>query len=367
MIPTATAGVLVYGGARVIDGTLTIGDVMMFSTYLLMLLGPLETLVSTASSVQGHLAAFDRMLGLLREPREFAGLPSGRTLQAAAVRGEIVLENVSYRYPKQRSDKKPSSTASHTSQVAALHESTTQEVSVQEAPLVLSNISLRIPAGSTVALVGPSGGGKTTLCNLIARFDDPTSGRITLDGANLKEIDVQSYRSLLGIVEQDVFLFDGTIAQNIAYGKRDATHSQIVSAAKAAAAHDFISEIEAGYDAVIGERGVRLSGGQKQRLAIARALLASPRILLLDEATSSLDSASERQIQASLQELRKGRTCITIAHRLSTIRSSDLIVVLEDGAIADQGTHEELLLRGGLYAHLVSLQHEGKIPELARE
>jgi ATP-binding cassette subfamily B protein/subfamily B ATP-binding cassette protein MsbA len=360
LIPTATAGVLVYGGSRVVDGSLTIGDVMMFSTYLLMLLGPLETLVSTASGVQTNLAAFDRFLALLSEPTEFCDAPQGKALEARSVRGEIRVSNVSYRYPSPRSPKPQASGGTDAAKA-------TGAPSPPEAPppaFVLSGVSFTIPAGSTLALVGPSGSGKTTLCNLIARFDDPTSGVITLDGTDLRDIRVSDYRSLLGIVEQEVFLFDGSISDNIAYAKRDATREEIIAAARAAAAHEFILQVEGGYDAVIGERGVRLSGGQRQRLAIARALLANPRILILDEATSNLDSESEQRIQASLAALRSGRTCITIAHRLSTIRSADRILVLDKGTIAEQGTHAQLLAAGGLYAKLVGLQQDGKIPEL---
>ncbi|MCA9274054.1 MAG: ATP-binding cassette domain-containing protein, partial [Phycisphaerales bacterium] len=198
--------------------------------------------------------------------------------------------------------------------------------------------------------------GKTTLCNLVARFYDPTEGTIRLDGTNLRDIDVDSYRRLLGIVEQDVFLFDGTIAENIAYAKRDAPMEAIEHAAKLANAHEFIVETEKGYNTLIGERGVRLSGGQKQRLAIARAILADPVLLILDEATSNLDSRSEALIQRSLADLMQGRTSIVIAHRLSTIRHADVIAVLEKGRLIELGTHDELLAEGGLYAAYLKMQ-----------
>jgi ATP-binding cassette subfamily B protein/subfamily B ATP-binding cassette protein MsbA len=221
---------------------------------------------------------------------------------------------------------------------------------------VLQAIDLEISAGQTVALVGRSGAGKTTLCNLVARFYDPTSGGITYGGTDLRDIDVTSYRSLLGIVEQDTFLFDGTIADNIAYGRRDATLDEIIEAAKQANAHGFISELPKGYESMIGERGVKLSGGQRQRLTIARAILADPRILILDEATSNLDTESERLIQSSLRELMLGRTSFVIAHRLSTIRHADRILVIESGRIVEQGTHDELMAHSGRYRQMVDLQ-----------
>jgi len=221
---------------------------------------------------------------------------------------------------------------------------------------VLSDINLEVEPGSVIALVGRSGAGKTTLCNLIARFYDPTEGTIRLDGVDLRDIDVESYRRLLGIVEQDVFLFDGTVAENIAYAARHATVAEIVNAARVANADEFIDDLPDGYETLIGERGVRLSGGQRQRLAIARAILADPAIFILDEATSNLDSKSERLIQSALATLMRGRTSFVIAHRLSTVRSADRILVLEGGSIIEAGSHEELLALAGSYSEMVELQ-----------
>jgi len=327
MIPLASVGVLVYGGLGVINGTLTIGDVMMFSAYLIMLLAPMETLASTATASQNNLAGFDRFLDLLEEQREFGDDDQGARLQRDRVAGAVTLRDVHFAYPD----------------------------SDQEA---LSGISLDVGAGETIALVGASGAGKTTLCNLVARFYDPTSGTIELDGVDLRDINLTDYRSLLGIVEQDIFLFDGTIAQNIAYADPNASHEQIENAARVANAHGFITDTERGYRTRIGERGIRLSGGQKQRIAIARAVLADPRILILDEATSSLDTASERLIQRSLDRLMRGRTSFVIAHRLSTIRNADRIVVIEDGAITEVGPHAALIDSDGHYARLLRMQVE---------
>jgi len=343
MIPAASALVLAYGGTQVLRGNLTIGDVMMFSTYLLMLLGPLETLTSTAANVQGNLAALDRVLDLLSEPREFEGERDGRVVQRGQVRGEIEARDLWFTYPRV-----PPRAPVRGTGVDAPKPTPPEPV--------IRGISFTARAGTTTALVGVSGSGKTTLCNLIARFYDPGQGAVLLDGCDLREIDVHAYRSLLGIVEQDVFLFDGTIAENIAYARRDATWEAIGDAARAANADVFIQALDHGYDTMIGERGVRLSGGQKQRIAIARALLADPRILILDEATSNLDSESEAMIQRSLATLMRGRTCFVIAHRLSTIRHADQILVLDQGRVIESGTHDQLLSAGGRYADLLKLQ-----------
>ncbi|HYE60949.1 MAG TPA: ABC transporter ATP-binding protein [Phycisphaerales bacterium] len=354
LIPAASAGVLIYGGTQVLKGKLTIGDVMMFSTYLLMLLGPMETLTATATLIQNNLAALDRVLDLLHEEPEFHGQRTGKLVSRATAKGDIELRDVWFSYPRAAKKTAVEALAANTQTV----DNGQAKTSAEPEP-VIKGVSLKVRAGETIALVGPSGSGKTTLCNLIARFYDPTSGSVLFDGTDLRDTDVRSYRSLLGIVEQDVFLFDGTIAQNIAYARRDVSEQEITDAAKMANADGFIRELDKGYNTLIGERGVRLSGGQKQRIAIARALLADPLILILDEATSNLDSESEALIQRSLTTLMQGRTSFVIAHRLSTVRSADRIAVLEAGKLIELGTHDELTALGGRYADLLRLQVEG--------
>ena len=338
VIPVASAALLLYGGWQILSdaeavakGTLpssqafTTGNLVMFLSYLGWLLGPLATLAESATSFQNGLAGLDRVIDLSKEPREFAENQGSFHVSPATVKGAITLRDVSFKYPN--SDK-----------------------------LVLDSITLDVAPGQMVALIGPSGAGKTTLSNLIARFYDPTSGTIALDGTDLKQIHLDDYRGLLGIVEQDIFLFDGTIGQNIGYSRRDVTKEQILEAAKQANAHDFIAGFAKGYDTLIGERGVKLSGGQRQRIAIARALLADPRILILDEATSNLDTESERLIQTSLHRLMQGRTSFVIAHRLSTIAHADLIVVIDHGRVIEQGRHADLMSRSGRYQEMVEMQ-----------
>ena len=325
LIPVASAGLLFYGGMRVISGHISVGDLMMFLVYLLMLLEPLAALATSATQFQNSLSGLDRILDLLAEPREMLSTRDSIRVTKSNVRGDMTFEDVTFLYPG--------------TETAAL-----------------SNVRLQVRAGQTVALVGPSGAGKTTLCNLVARFYDPTSGRVTLDGNDLKAYDVETFRALLGVVEQDVFLFDGTIAQNIAYSRKQATPEEIRNAAEVANALEFIDRLPNGINSVIGERGVRLSGGQRQRLAIARAVLADPKLLVLDEATSNLDTESEQLIQQSLGRLMKGRTCFVIAHRLSTIAGADLIVVVENGQILQTGTHQELMDLGGKYRTMVEQQ-----------
>ena len=325
LIPIASAGLLFYGGSRVISGHMSIGDLMMFLVYLLMLLEPLAALASSATQFQNSLSGLDRVLDLLEESREMESTPDSIRADRRSIQGNMAFEDVTFLYPG--------------TQTAALND-----------------VRLIVKAGQTVALVGPSGAGKTTLCNLVARFYDPTSGRVTLDGRDLKDYDVESFRALLGVVEQDVFLFDGTIARNIAYSRKQATPEEIRRAAEVANALEFIDRLPNGMNSLIGERGVRLSGGQRQRLAIARAVLADPKLLILDEATSNLDTESEQLIQQSLGRLMKGRTSFVIAHRLSTIAGADLIVVVENGRILQTGTHHELMELGGKYRTMVEQQ-----------
>lgn len=355
MIPLASAALMLYGGYQVLQGELTVGDLMMFLAYLLMLLEPVAVLASSAADLQNGLSALDRVLDLLEEPREMAPPARPAAIDRERVAGRIALEDVTFRYEVRPARAAGSNGKPRGSEDAS---SASDDASPAE-EFALRNVSLIAEPGETVALVGRSGAGKTTLCNLVARFYDPTGGRVTLDGTDLREFDVEEYRSLLGIVEQDVFLFDGTVAENIAYARREATREEIERAAAAANAHEFIAKLADGYETLIGERGVKLSGGQRQRLAIARALLADPKILILDEATSNLDTSSERLIQQALTTLMAGRTTFVIAHRLSTIAHADKIAVLEDGRLTELGTHEELMAAGGAYRDMVVLQTEG--------
>ena len=325
IIPLASTGLLLYGGYQIIHGELTLGDLMMFLVYLTMLLDPLATIAGSAVGFQNNLAGLDRILDVLEIENELPTKPNAVSISKRTSPGAISIRDVTFRYPGTETD-------------------------------VLQQVTLEIQPGETVALVGRSGAGKTTLTNLIARFYDPTQGSILLDGRDLRDLNLDSFRALLGIVEQEVFLFDGTIAENISYARRDCSSQDLVMAAGAAAAHEFIEKLPDGYDSIIGERGVKLSGGQRQRLAIARAILSDPKILILDEATSNLDSESEQLIQQSLQELLQDRTAFVIAHRLSTIRNADKIVVLESGRIIEVGTHQELLDHGGRYQDMVRLQ-----------
>lgn len=370
LVPVSSVAVLMYGGWRVINGGISVGELMAFSAYIFMLLGPIESLVSTASGIQTNLAGFDRTLELLDEPVEFADSPAVEggggggggggplVLTRGSTRGRVTLDGVGFAYSKPRGARHDGVSEAEGPEMAGAGAGAGGGGGGRLAP-VLHGITLDVAPGETIALVGPSGSGKSTLCNLIARFYDPTRGSVRLDGVDLRRIEIDSYRRLLGIVEQDVFLFDGTVAENIAYARRHATSRDIREAAEIANASRFIEELEHGYGTLIGERGVRLSGGQKQRLAIARAVLADPRILILDEATSSLDAESERLIQLSLGRLMKGRTSFVIAHRLSTIRHADRIVVLDRGRVIEIGPHEELIAAGGRYAELLRLQLEG--------
>jgi ATP-binding cassette, subfamily B, bacterial len=313
-----------FGGYLNIVASASIGDIMAFQWYMFLLLNPVWSIVNSFSELQRSLAAMERVFEVLSMPADKPDRPDAQL--APRVVDEIALEHVEFEY--------------------------------REGRPVVRDFNVTVPGGSVVALVGRSGAGKTTVTDLVARFHDPTKGRILVNGSDIRDFRLASYRSLLAIVQQDVFLFDGSARDNIAYGRHNATAAEIEDAARRANAHEFIEKLPEGYDTFVGERGVKLSGGQQQRLAIARAILASPQILILDEATSNLDTASEQLIQASMAELLAGRTTFVIAHRLSTVRRANLILLMEDGRIIERGTHEELMAARGIYYEMVLRQAE---------
>ena len=313
---------LVFGGWLIAKGLMEPADLAMYALYIGIFINPIQILVELIEMMQKGLAGFRRFLEVMDTAPEIKDPPDAREL--TDVKGRVCYEDVSFHY------------------------------SDDDTP-VLSHVSFEIPAGRSIALVGPSGSGKTTICSLLPRFYDVTGGRITIDGKDVRTLSLKSLRSQIGMVQQDVYLFSGTIRDNIAYGRPGASMDEIIEAARRANIHDFISELPDGYDTFVGERGARLSGGQKQRISIARVFLKNPPVLILDEATSALDNESERWIQQSLEELSRDRTTITIAHRLSTIRNADEIIVITEDGIAERGTHESLLAKGGIYAHYYNL------------
>ena len=322
IMPLAQVTIIGFGGYLVVKGQATLGVLIAFQGYVWRLLEPVMQIASSISETQRGLAAMERVFDVFDKPEEKPDLPGA--VEAPARVDQIRFEGVSFAY--------------------------------REDVPVLRDFNLTVPGGSVVALVGVSGAGKTTVTDLLARFYDPSAGKITLNGVDLRQIRLKSFRRLLGIVQQEVFLFDGSVRENIAYGRSEASEAEVLDAARRANADEFIRRLPEGYDTLIGERGVKLSGGQRQRLSIARALLADPKTLILDEATSSLDTESEQLIQASIDELLRDRTTFIIAHRLSTIAHADQIVVLDAGTIVELGSHEELLRRGGRYAAMVGRQ-----------
>ncbi len=309
---------LVYGGYLIASGLMEPADLAMYALYIGIFISPIQILVELTEMMQKGLSGFKRFVSVMETAPEILDAPNARPLEQ--VKGTVCYDHVSFHY------------------------------SDDDTP-VLSDVSFQIEAGKSVALVGPSGSGKTTICSLLPRFYDVTGGKVTIDGKDVRGLTLKSLRSQIGIVQQEVYLFCGSIRENIAYGKPEASMEEIVSAAKKANIHDFIESLPDGYDTYVGERGARLSGGQKQRIAIARVFLKNPPVLILDEATSALDNESEHWIQMSLDALAKNRTTITIAHRLSTIRGADEILVVAENGIAERGNHQELMEKNGIYAH----------------
>lgn len=317
--------IIVFGGLFIANGDLNPIVLATFALYINVFVSPIEVLVEFTEMFQKGFSGFRRFEEVMNEVPEIQDSKNAKDLEN--VSGNIDFDHVSFQY--------------------------------NENEKVIDDVNLHIKAGEKIALVGPSGSGKTTLCSLLSRFYDVTNGSICIDGQNIKDVTLKSLRSNIGLVQQDVYLFTGTIEQNIAYGRPGASHADIVEAAKKANIHDFIMSLPEGYNTFCGERGTRLSGGQKQRISIARVFLKNPKILILDEATSALDNESERIIQKSLEDLSKNRTCITIAHRLSTIRNADEIVVIDATGMHERGTHDELMKLNGTYAKYYKLQFEG--------
>ena len=309
---------LVFGGWLIAHGQMESADLAMYALYIGIFISPIQILVELTEMMQKGLSGFRRFLDVVETEPEIVDAEDAEPLEN--IKGHVRYEHVSFHYNDDDS-------------------------------LVLDDVSFDIQAGKSIALVGASGSGKTTICSLLPRFYDVSEGRITIDGKDVRKLTLQSLREQIGLVQQDVYLFCGSIRENIAYGRPDASMEEIIEAAKKANIHEFIMELPDGYETFVGERGTRLSGGQKQRISIARVFLKNPSILILDEATSALDNESEKFIQQSLEELAKDRTTITIAHRLSTIRNADEILVVAENGIAERGTHDELLAKGGIYAH----------------
>ncbi len=315
-------GIIVIGSLFLIKKHITPGDLVAYLLYIQTLIASIRTIVQFTEQFQKGMTGIERFVEIMNEPVRIENLPNAA--DAENINGEITLDNVSFRYSTDTED-------------------------------VLSHINLKIKQGENIAIVGPSGGGKTTLCNLIPRFYEIDEGQILLDGKNIKELTLSSLRNNIGIVQQDVYLFSGSVRENITYGKVNATDEEIIASAQLAGAHDFIMALPNGYDTYVGERGVKLSGGQKQRISIARLFLKNPPVLILDEATSALDNESEHIVQKSLEKLSQGRTTLTIAHRLTTIKNADRIVVLGSEGILEEGTHQELIDKNGEYAKLYKL------------
>lgn len=318
--------ILWYGGNSVIDGTITAGSLVAFLTYAVNISNPIKRLSRVIGNIQKALAAAQRVFGVLDLPERIKDAPDAKVLPP--VKGDVQFKNVSFAY--------------------------------NSGEEVLNNISFDVRPGEVIAFVGPSGAGKSTVASLLPRFYDVTDGSITIDGHDIRNVTLNSLREQVGIVPQETVLFNGTVYDNILYGRLDATPEEVEAAAKAANAHDFIMGLPDGYNTMLGDRGVNISGGQRQRISISRAILKNPQILILDEATSALDTESERVVQEALNRLMVGRTSFVIAHRLSTIKNADKIMVLEKGRLVEQGNHDELMAADGLYAHLYKIQYRGK-------